>query len=290
MSQLPDLTTVLEEHSKGVNSVHIFGTIMLIVLFLISWYHSSSYYHRIISTDKDQIYNIEQNLRIALLINMLLMCFAFPGITLCQATDIGRYYRDNDLKEWNEVDYNDYPEWNLYLLVFTLNIFAVHHTINVIRIFYELTRSMYFGQKYGAIILCTHLLIYFVLGMASSMNPFVLIYSIIIIDYPQHIVIIGIYSRRLCNRSSEYRTRNIWGLIAEVAHCVCLIPHVYVTVALDDPSTELKIVSFIILYVIGWINIIGWYKIIVNTPKEFVTNKMNEDVELASELQDTTNV
>ena len=289
MSDIPDLDTVLAQYSKAVDTVHIMGTTILIFILCISWYQSSAYYHKILQvSDKEKRYNVEPHLRVALLTNMGLLCFVAWGITGCQATDIGRYYRDNNLKSWNEVNYNDYPQFNLYLLTITLMVFTMHHTINVIRIFYELYHSMYHGFRFGPMILMIHVLVYFLIAISSEMNPFVMIYSIIIIDYPQHFVIIGIYGNRLCcNKNSnsnsddasdlKARNRNGWGLMAEIAHCVCLFPHIYVVAILDEDkvTTTIKVLSIAFYYGVGWINVFGWYKVIVNTPKEFVQEKFH---------------
>ena len=279
-SELPELEIYLEEYVNPVKHVHILGTLMLIYLLFAAWYHSSRHYAKIKKDEDDtERYNVEPHLRYLLLINMALMCIVFGAVPLTQATDIGRYYRDNNLKSALEVNFDDYPSFNLYLFTFLLQIFAIHHTINVIRIFYELQHSIYTGRKYVAFILFVHSLIYSIVALVSSMNPFVLSYTVIIIDYPQHFVIIGIYCYRMCQCQTDtplrLKRRRVWGAIAEIFHLICLLPYLYVVLVLDAElqTAQTKILSFVLLYVGGFVNFLGWYQLFMNTPNQFIDSK-----------------
>ena len=271
---VPNLSDTLRENEKAINPIHIMGTIMLIYLTVASWYFSSKY-----SQQNGKPHNIEPKLRYIQLFNMCLMCIVFPGLSMSKQISIGRYYTTHNLKKWYQVDYNDYPSHYLYLFMFCIQLFCLHQTINVIKIFYDTQKSLYCLRHYGFIILFAHSMFYFIVAIITKCNPFILMIFIVFSDYTQHLILCGIYFRRLFHHNNWFN-RNLFGFIGVMAHMISILPVLIERSILDSSiqSTETQRFSFVFMYLFGFINLFGWYKVIILTPKEFIINEKKIEI------------
>ena len=274
----PSLSDTLTQHANAVNAVHILGTMIFIYLVATAWYHSSEYI-----TKNKKSRNIEPYLRWVLLFNLCLMCIAFPGFAMSRYLHIGAYYVTYNIKQWNEVSCDDYPSSYLYLVILMLPILSLHHTINVVRISYELQKSTHVLRNYCMIILIIHSLIYLMATFVWKCNPFILWIITCVIDYPQHLILTFIYLTRM---KQEFK-RNIWGLVGAVAHMIAPIPVLYEggILASDKQTSDTESLAALIMYFLGFLNFLGWYKLFMNTPNEFLVNEPikcddEEDVEI----------
>ena len=206
---------------------------------------------------------------------------------------------DGKDKKVLELSISDFSDSALYCFLFNIQAMSCHHTINVMRIWYEKAysnRTWYHRHFFGVFL--GHLVVYITVFCMSRGNLAAMFLTTSFIDFPQHFWLLGLFLHRLCVAPNEglnrqWRHRNMWGAAAIFVHILCVFPLMGMavlgpSVLRESASIFWLYVEYIPMYMLAYAFMYCWYKVIIYTPNDFVSSDEDETAKHIEEAQSST--